>query len=119
MQMTLLRTSLLKWIWTAAQFRLCSTVVTQILQHSCYYLVADECYLLHKIGSNLLKLSDCLGVINGYLIYVIGCFSNNDSAWVCPTEIGVGNRIGLDVILSLSLESHCKLSWRLFIVYVY
>ena len=46
--------------------------LNQIMQHSCYYLLAalDECYLLHKIGSNLLKLSDCLGVINGYLIYV-------------------------------------------------
>ena len=37
----------------------------QIMQHSCYYLLAalDECYLLHKIGSNLLKLSDCLGFV--------------------------------------------------------
>ena len=45
--------------------RLCSTVVTQIMQHNCYYLLAalDECYLLHKIGSNLLKLSDCLGFV--------------------------------------------------------
>ena len=44
----------------------------RIMQHSCYYLLAalDERYLLHKIGSSLLKLSDCLGVINGYLIYV-------------------------------------------------
>ena len=44
----------------------------QIMQHTCYYLLAtlDECYMLHKIGSSLLKLSDCLGVINGYLIYV-------------------------------------------------
>ena len=43
-----------------------------IMQHSCYYLLAtlDECYLLQKIGPSLLKLSDCLGVINGYLIYV-------------------------------------------------
>ena len=57
--------------------------LNQIMQHSCYYLLAalDECYLLHKIGSSLLKLSDCLGVINGYLIYVYrGCFTNNDSA---------------------------------------
>ena len=44
----------------------------QIIQHSCYYFLAalDECYLLRKIGSSLLKLFDCLGVINGYLIYV-------------------------------------------------
>ena len=44
----------------------------QIMQHSCYYLLValDECYLLHKIGSSLLKLFDCLGVIHGYLIYV-------------------------------------------------
>ena len=44
----------------------------RIMQHSCYYLLAalDERYLLHKIGSSLLKLSDFLGVINGYLIYV-------------------------------------------------
>ena len=43
-----------------------------IMQHSCYYLLAalDVCYLLQKIGHSLLKLSDCLGVINGYLIYV-------------------------------------------------
>ena len=46
--------------------------LNQIMQNSRYYLLAalDECYLLHKIGSSLLKLSDCLGVINGYLIYV-------------------------------------------------
>ena len=43
-----------------------------IMQHSCYYLLAalDECYLLQKIGPSLLKLPNCLGVINGYLIYV-------------------------------------------------
>ena len=71
MQMTLLQTSLLKWIWTAAQFRLCSTVVTQILQHSCYYLVADECYLLQKFGSNLLKLSNCLGFVQELLMVIL------------------------------------------------
>ena len=62
----------------------------------------------------------CFGVINGYLIYVYRvAFQIMTLLGVCPTEIGVGNRIGLDVILSLSLGTHCMLNWRLFIVYVY
>ena len=37
----------------------------QIMQHRCYYLLAalDEYYLLYKIGSSLLKLSDFLGFV--------------------------------------------------------
>ena len=79
----------------------------------------DECYLLHKIGSSLLKLFDCLGVINGYLIYVYKVAFQIMTLLGCPTEIGVGNRIGLDVILSLSLGMHCMLNWRLFMVHIY